>query len=52
MDEDQSEVQSTQWKAVCAKYLIHTRNSEPHCPNQNLVEHFVQTAAAAVSHIR
>ncbi len=35
-DEDQSEVQSNQWKAVCAKFIIRTRNSEPHCQNQIL----------------
>ncbi len=46
---DQSKVQSNQWKALYAKFIIQTRTSEPQCQNQNLVKQFVQTAMAVVS---
>ncbi len=50
-DEDQSDFQSTQLKALCAKFIIQTRISEPYCQNQNHVEKFVQTTTTAVSQI-
>ncbi len=52
MDEDQSESQSKHWKELCVNFFIQTRISEPYYQNQNPVERFVQTAAAAVSCIR